>query len=67
MNRYHLEVIKSNWPTRTVMAEILEVTESSYVFKIWSEKRNEWVASSAYPIEITIITDIEYDVVYDEI
>jgi hypothetical protein len=64
MNRYHLEVIGSNWSVRTVDANNVEYNQTSYVFTIQDDTKR---IVASYPVVNTIISEIEYNITDYEI
>jgi hypothetical protein len=67
MNKYHLEVIGSSWPSRTVLADRVEFDSMRYEFTKFNSSKSEWTLVSSYPVSKTIITEVEYNIEENEI
>jgi hypothetical protein len=62
MNKYHIEVMGSQWPIKEVIAEEFKINNGCYHFLIYQKESLNYREIAIYPIDKTIISDIEYHI-----
>jgi hypothetical protein len=62
MNTYYIEVIGSQWPIKKLDTDQIIIKDSNYSFVKYIPGSNSHREVALYPINRTIITDIDYHI-----
>ena len=60
MNTYYIEVIGSQWPARELNADQIIIKDKHYSFVVYLEGSSSYREVALYPMDKTIITNIDY-------